>query len=276
MNEYKRILIFQDISSVGHAGGLVAQPILSALSLEACLVPTAVLSTHTGGFGKPAVTDLTPMIPQVIRHYKEAGITFDAILSGYLTGMQQVEMVLDMKKALLKEGGLLIVDPAMADHGKLYKGLDEELVRGMKMLCEEADVILPNLTEACLLTGSPYPEKENYEGSLKRMEALTKIVKGTVVMTGIGRNEKENGVLYKTEQGICHFAHPQLERGFSGTGDAFAACFAGMLVKGESTENAVETAASFVLHCMIDTLEDPEHCYGIKFEPSLYLLTEKR
>ena len=149
---YKRILTIQDISCVGQCSMTVAMPILSACGHETCILPTAVLSTHTGGFGKPVVQHLE--VDGMWKHWKEQGITFDAILVGYLGSIAAIEMVSEILDKMLAPGGISIVDPAMADHGKRYSGLSEEYAREMEALCRRADIILPNVTEAAMFTGT--------------------------------------------------------------------------------------------------------------------------
>ena len=159
--EYKRILTVQDISCVGQCSLTVALPILSACGHETAILPSAVLSTHTAGFSGYTFRDLTEDIPGICAHWVKEGIKFDAIYTGYLGTREQIADVAQVFDTLLKEGGKIIVDPAMADHGKLYSGFDMEYARAMGDLCKKADVILPNLTECCLLTGMPF--RESYD-----------------------------------------------------------------------------------------------------------------
>ena len=167
---YKRILTIQDISCVGQCSMTVALPILSACGHETCILPTAVLSTHTGGFGKPVVSHLDTVLLDIWRHWKENDITFDAILVGYLGSVPAIETVMEIADALLAPGGMLIVDPAMADHGKYYSGFDESYAQAMKVLCRKADIIIPNITEAAMLSGKEYRTvlDENYVNELVR------------------------------------------------------------------------------------------------------------
>ena len=147
--KYNRILTIQDISCLGQCSMTVALPILSACGQETVILPSAVLSTHTGGFTKPHIRDLTEDLPGIQAHWLREGIRFDAIYTGYLGSIRQIGMVADMMDTLPVPGGKIIVDPAMADHGKLYSGFDAAYVEAMKALCAKADVLLPNLTEAC-------------------------------------------------------------------------------------------------------------------------------
>ena len=153
---YKRILTIQDISCVGQCSMTVALPILSACGHETCILPTALLSTHTGGFGKPVVVHFDDVLDGMWRHWQENSIAFDAILVGYLGSVEAVKTAGKIMDTMLAPGGISIVDPAVADHGKRYSGLSEEYARAMEGLCRRADIILPNVTEAAMFTGIPY------------------------------------------------------------------------------------------------------------------------
>ena len=157
----KKVLSIQDISCYGQCSLTVALPILSHYGIETAILPSAILSTHTCGFTNFTVHDLTSEMPKIIDHWVTEHITFDCIYTGYIGDRKQFDIILNNKHKLLKEDGLFIVDPAMADNGKLYPGLDEFIVLGMKKMCMEADYIIPNVTEACLLTGIEYVEPEN-------------------------------------------------------------------------------------------------------------------
>ena len=158
--EYKRVLTVQDISCFGQCSLTVALPILSACGVETCILPSAVLSTHTAGFTGFTFRDLTDDMPKILDHWKSENISFDCIYTGYLGSITQIEYVKRMKNELLKDGAKLIVDPAMGDNGKLYSIFDLEYAKEMAKLCAVADVIVPNITEACYMTGVEY--KENY------------------------------------------------------------------------------------------------------------------
>ena len=156
---YKRILTVQDISCVGQCSMTVALPILSACGHETCILPTAVLSTHTGGFGKPAAVSLGDILESVTAHWKAADIRFDGIYTGYLGSIQAIRCVERIVDELLAPGGIFVADPAMADHGKRYSGLDADYAKAMEQLCRRADILLPNITEAAMFAGLPYREQ---------------------------------------------------------------------------------------------------------------------
>lgn len=263
---YKRILTIQDISCVGQCSMTVALPILSACGHETCILPTALLSTHTGGFGKPAVVHLDNVIEPMWKHWQENRITFDAILVGYLGSVSAVESAGRILDVMLAPGGISIVDPAMADHGKLYSGFDEAYAKAMTALCSRADIILPNITEAAMMAGLPYREDLD-EGYVQTL--LNKLEHPCVVLTGVGYEAGTTGVLLQEENRRHHYSHLRIGKSFHGTGDIFAACFTGALMQEKSMEEAVRIAADFTCRCITNTAENPAHWYGVKFETAI-------
>ena len=266
---YKRILTIQDISCVGQCSLTVALPVLSACGHETCVLPTALLSTHTGGFGKPAIVPLFNALPEIVEHWKRNGITFDLILTGYLGSISAIQTAMQVMETMLSPGGMCIVDPAMADHGKLYSGFDGEYVLTMKRLCERADVILPNLTEAALLSGMPWEDRADEDYARKLLERLPN---DRVVLTGVG--EENTGLLLRSGGKIRRYAHPRLPGSYSGTGDLFAAAFAGAMASERGMYEAAKIAADFTCRCIECTIKQPAHWYGVKFEPVLRFLTK--
>lgn len=251
---------------MGQCSMTVALPILSACGHETCILPTALLSTHTGGFGKPAVTHLDDVLGNIWRHWQQNGIMFDAILVGYLGSVAAVETASRILSEMLAPGGISIVDPAMADHGKLYSGFDEEYARAMGSLCRKADVIIPNITEAAMLSGQKYQETlcEEYVSDL-----LAGLTHPCVILTGVGYREGETGVMIREGKSQQYYAHPRIGKSYHGTGDIFAACFTGALMQENSLYDAVKIAADFTCKCIENTAENPAHWYGVKFETAL-------
>lgn len=263
---YKRILTIQDISCVGQCSMTVALPILSACGQETCILPSAVLSTHTGGFGRPAVRDLTQDLPEMARHWQSQGITFDYIYTGYLGSIQAIEYASRIMDSLLAPGGKIIVDPAMADHGKLYSGFDEGYAGAMGTLCRRADVMLPNITEAAMMTGLPYQER--FDRTYIE-ELMAKLGGKDVLLTGVGFAPEETGFALRTEGGIRYYHHQRIGRGYHGTGDIFASCFTGAWAGGKDMFRAAQIAADFVCRSIENTYTDPAHWYGVKFETAI-------
>lgn len=268
---YQRILTIQDISCVGQCSTTVALPILSACGHETCVLPPAVLSTHTGGFGTPAVRDLTDLLPQTRQHWLQAGIFFDVIYTGYLGSIEAIAQVSGIMDELLTPGGKVVVDPAMADHGRLYSGLDERYAEAMTALCQRADVMLPNITEAAMMTGMPFREDldEDYIAAL-----LHKLGGKNVVLTGVGYTPETTGFALRTETGVETYFHHRIGSSYPGTGDIFAACFTGAWAGGKSMYRAAQIAADYTGRCIENTCRDSGHWYGVRFETALPALIQ--
>ena len=271
--EYKRILTIQDISCVGQCSMTVALPVLSACGQETCILPSAVLSTHTGGFSMPAVQNLTELLPRVQAHWQKEAIVFDAVYTGYLGSIGLIACTEDIISSVTAPGGKIIVDPAMADHGKLYRGFDSDYVEAMSGLCRKADVVIPNLTEACMLTGCAYREDYDEAYVIHVVGKLHGMGIPCVVLTGVGEQAGETGVLISGPEGVHAYRHPKVARGYHGTGDLFAAAFVGSWMGGKPMTEAAEIAADFVCEAIRSTADDPSHWYGVKFETALpYLI----
>lgn len=264
--QYKRILTIQDISCVGQCSMTVALPILSACGLETCILPTALLSTHTGGFGSPQVVHFGNALDGIRQHWQENRIAFDAILVGYLGSIPAVETAARILDTMLTPGGIAIVDPAMADHGKLYSGFDAAYAQAMKKLCRKADILLPNITEAALLSGQEY--KTEWDDAYVR-KLLDGMDHDTVVLTGAVCREGMTGVAVRAGENRFQYAHKRLEKNYHGTGDIFAAAFTGALMQQKPLEEAVKIAADFTCKCIENTAKAPAHWYGVKFETAL-------
>ena len=263
---YKRALVIQDISCVGQCSMTVALPILSACGHEICILPTALLSTHTGGFGKPVVIHFDNALDEMWHHWQKSEITFDAILVGYLGSLEAIRTAGKIMDQLLAPGGVSIVDPAMADHGKLYSGLTQEYAREMEKLCRRADIILPNVTEAALFAGREYHEKLTEGYVLELLDALDH---SCVIITGTGYKDGQTGITVQEGSQRILYTHPQIGGSYHGTGDMFAACFTGALLSGKTKPEAVKIAADFVCKAIEKTVENPAHWYGVKFEQAL-------
>lgn len=266
---YKRILTIQDVSCVGQCSLTAALPILSAAGLETAILPSAVLSNHTGGFSGWTFTDLTEDMPKIRERWELENIEFAAVYTGYLGSAKQIDYVQDIVKSRLVAGGRFIADPAMADNGKLYAGFDADFVEEMKKLCFSADIILPNITEAALLTDSEY--KEIYDRSYTDMlaEKLLKNGAKTIVFTGISYKPETTGVLVIENGERKYYEHRKIAGGFHGTGDVYASAFVGALENNLPAFEAAKIAADYTLECIEKTKSDDQHWYGVKFESAL-------
>ena len=264
-----RILTVQDISCVGQCSLTVALPILSACGIETAILPSAVLSTHTGGFHGFTFRDLTDDLPAIAAHWQKENINFDAIYTGYLGSARQIDEVTAIMNTLLADGGLRIVDPAMADNGKLYVGFDAAFVEEMKKLVFSADIILPNITEACLLTDSEYKEEYDRAYTDLLIEKMVNAGAKKIVLTGVSYRPGKTGVLVCEDGKQTYYEHEHLKPGCHGTGDVYASAFVGALLRGKTLPEAAKIAADYVLDCITYTHKDPSHWYGVHFEACL-------
>lgn len=267
----KRILTVQDISCVGKCSLTVALPIISAFGIEAAILPTAVLSTHTQ-FSKFTFRDLTEDIAPICKVWLDEGIEFDGIYTGYLGSKEQIDLVLDIFRDF-GDGKLKFVDPAMGDNGKLYKGFDEVFAHEMARLCAAADMIVPNLTEACFMLDKPYIASGYDEDYVKDiLISLTDLGCKKAVLTGIGFSDDKLGCYgYDSETGefFCDY-NDKREKSFHGTGDIFSSvCFASVM-NGKTLAESSAVAADFVCDSIDATINDEKPIwYGVNFEKVL-------
>ena len=264
---YKKILTIQDISCVGQCSLTVALPIISACGIETCVLPSAVLSTHTAGFSGYTFRDLTEDMPSIKEHWMQEGIKFDAIYTGYLGSTKQIEYVEDIFASTASENCVKIVDPAMADNGNLYPGFDEAFVEAMKGLCQEADYVIPNITEACFLTGVEYKEEYDRAYIDQLLEKLTALGCKNIIFTGISYAEGKTGVVVFENGEYSYYEHDKLGKGCHGTGDVYASAFVGAFMRGKSAYEAAKIAADYAVECIKETAKLDNHWYGAAFEP---------
>lgn len=268
--KYRRILTIQDISCAGQCSMTVALPVLSACGQETCILPSALLSTHTGGFGKPVVRHLVDTMAETVAHWKQNNIRFDAILVGYLGSLEAIARINEILDTMLEPDGKVIIDPAMADHGKLYSGLDETYAKAMEGLCRRADVVLPNITEACMMAGMPYGDCSDQKAVRELLENLNI---PNVLLTGVSLTERDTGFALYSSGRTSFYAHPRVDRSYHGTGDLFAAAFTGAWMFGKPMLRAAEIAAEFTRKSIENTYNNPAHWYGVKFETAIpYLI----
>lgn len=274
----KKVLTLQDISCFGQCSITVALPIISACGIETAVLPSAVLSTHTGGFVGFTFRDLTEDIPGIIAHWKKEGIKFDCLYTGYLGNISQVEYAKVIRRELLNDGAKLIVDPAMADNGVLYNGFDDSLVKGMRKLCAQADIMLPNLTEAALMTGIEFKAENHTEKYIDDMlTELGKIGAKMIILKGISFEKNKIGiVVYEADTREKQFYFTErMDKNSPGTGDCFASAFTGALMRGKSEYESATIAADFVRECIKNTIDDESHVYGVKFEKAIPMLVNR-
>ena len=271
---YKKILTVQDISCLGQCSLTVALPIVSACGIETCVLPSAVLSTHTAGFSGYTFRDLTEDMPAIRNHWVKEGISFDAIYTGYLGSTKQIDYVADLFTSVGSENCLKVVDPAMADNGSLYPGFDAAFVEAMKGLCGKADYILPNITEACFLTGMEYKTEYDRAYIDALLEKLVALGCRNVIFTGISYAPGKTGVVVLEDGNYHYYEHDKLTNSCHGTGDIYSSAFVGALMRGKSAVDAARIAADYTVECIRETAKDPGHWYGARFEPVLNKLIE--
>jgi pyridoxine kinase len=271
---YKKILTIQDISCVGQCSLTVALPILSACGVETCVLPSAVLSTHTAGFTGFTFRDLTDDMPAIRQHWIKEGIRFSAIYTGYLGSIKQIGYVADIFADTAAADCVKIVDPAMADNGQLYSIFDMDYVEAMKGLCAKADFVVPNITEACFLTGMEYRTEYDRAYIDTLIEKLTKLGCKNVILTGVSYAAGKTGIVVFEKGAYAYYEHEMLPNSCHGTGDIYASAFVGALVQGKSAYDAAAIAANYTMECIRYTAKVENHWYGAAFEPVLGKLIE--
>lgn len=275
-----RILVIQDISASCRISMNVAVPILSCLENWVSILPTALLSTHTGkGFEEYTFLDLSAEIPAILNHWHSLGIKFDGIVIGYLGSVEQIKLMKSLITQFATEEALIILDPVMGDHGQLYPGYTQEHVEAMRELCQFADVLIPNVTEACLLTGIPYPEKPHTKESIKAIiEQLTKNAKQSMILSGVIQDESKVGTAFvaKGSTEVSYAFSKAYPGHFDGVGDLFTSVIAGFLFQNKGLKRANEVAVNYISRVVKRTIEEQINpLYGIAFEKDLmYLMKE--
>lgn len=264
----KRIISIQDISCLGKCSLTVALPILSAMGVECAIVPTAVLSTHSR-FPGFTFRDLTEDLGPIADHWQQQGFRFDAIYTGYLGSRAQIRLVGEYIDRFGGGDTLIFMDPVMGDHGRLYAGFDEDFVGEMAGLCARAHVIVPNLTEACLLTGTAYRQDPEEAWVRELLHKLADLGAEKVVLTGVCLEAGKTGFVgMEAATGkLFTYAHEKIDASFSGTGDLFASTAVGALMGGRPLPQALTLAGDFVRACIHRTVENGgQDRYGVDFE----------
>lgn len=273
----EKVVTIQDISCFGKCSLTVALPVISAMGIETAVIPTAVLSTHTGGFRDFTFRDLTDDIPEISRHWSSLGLKFDAVYTGYLGSKKQVQIISDFFDTFRTEDNVIVVDPVLGDSGRFYTGFDNEFAEEMKKLCAKADYIIPNMTEASFMLGIPY--KENYDEDYVKdiLRRLAQIGCRTPVLTGVHYNNARQGAAaYDSRTGEFYFSFGEnINRTVHGSGDIFASVFTGAVVRGKSLQRALDIAVNFTLDCIRATVPEKDgNWYGSNFELCIGRLVE--
>lgn len=268
----KRVAAIHDLSGFGKCSLTVASPILSAAGIETSALPTAILSTHTGGISGYTYHDLTEDMRPVMKHWKSLDIKFDAIYTGFLGSFEQLDIVKEFFDAFRQEDNLILVDPVMGDNGELYTVFTREFAAGMRMLCQKADIIVPNLTEAALLLDEPFhpgPYTHAYiESLLRKLGALGP---QKVVLTGVYFKEDELGAATydRTTDTIDYVFTQKIPGYYHGTGDVFASALLSALLNDFSLIDAAAIAVHFTTDSIRRTYKaKTDYRFGVNFEQS--------
>lgn len=273
--DMKRILTIQDISCIGKCSITVALPLISAMGMETAILPTAVLSTHTM-FQHFTCKDLEDQIDPITDHWVSEGFHFQCIYTGYLASAQQIELVKGVFGKFRTDDCLIVVDPAMADNGKMYAAFTPSFAQSMASLCAEADIILPNITEASFMTSLPYRETYDEAYIIELLQRLTGLGAKTAILTGVGFAPGKTGVYGydSVRDEYFYYETDRIDASYHGTGDVFASVFTGAVMNDLTWKEAVPIAADFTARCLQATLDDPEGVnYGVNFETEIpYLL----
>ncbi len=286
----KRVLTVQDISCVGKCSLTAAIPVISAMGIEVCPLPTAILSNHTA-FSSFSFLDLTDKIPEILNEWKKQGFHFDAIYTGYLGSIKQIDLVHKILDEFAQNDTLVVIDPCMADNGKLYTGFSQDFVNQMAKLCGRANVILPNMTEACFLVNQDYDIFTHTNESItKVMAKLLSLGAQQVILKGVEFSKEKIGVAYCSQklfdnnfstnennmEDMNIYFHHRYDENFHGTGDVFASAVTGALVLKKDIKDAVKIACDFVQESIECTLLNPNYnWYGVDFESALRNLSQK-
>ena len=264
----------QDLSGFGRCSITVALPILSAMGVQVSCLPTAILSTHTGGFTGYTFRDLTGDMEPFFRHWQKEGFRFQALYTGYLGSLEQLEIVGRFLDAFQTKENLTLVDPVMGDHGVLYSRFDDQMVQGIRRLCQRADVIVPNMTEAAFLTHTPYrPDLKDEKEILRLCEQLMQLGPKKVVLTGIRPKDGHLGAACFDGKKLHIYAPPHVPKQYDGTGDVFASVLLGGLMQGDTLEMAMQRAADFTRLCVEKSLANgTDMHHGVDFEMCLHEL----
>ena len=273
MNCQPRVLTAQAFACLGKSSGSTALPVLTAMGLECALLPTALLSTHTG-FPEATFLPLTQQMTEIIAHWRKQELRFDGMYLGYLAAPVQAALVGEVVTKLANPDCVVVVDPVMGDNGNPYRGFDESRIAATRSLCRKAKVLLPNLTEAALLLQRPYDPDPDAASLESLLDALLEMGPDTVILTGVPGPDNTLGIAGKQKDGaVFTYFHEKAARGYFGTGDIFASVLTGSLVRGETPEAAAKKAADFALQCIKTTLAAPDgRWYGTCYEQELWRL----
>lgn len=270
----KRIVSIQDISCIGKCSETVALPIISSMGVETAILPTSILSTHTA-FKNFTFKNLSDECYKIIKHWKEENFQFDLIYIGY-TGTEEIlDLVSYFIDQFKTENNIVVFDPAMADHGKMYSGINEDIVGKMKEICKKVDILRPNITEASLLLGKEYNPNPSIEEIKTTAKQLKELGPKNVIITGVEQEGQLGAIGYDGEK-YCSNFETKYNVSYHGTGDVFTSCLSGCLVLGKTMEESIKIATKFTTECVRLTYEDINGTkYGVNFEQAIPYLIQQ-
>lgn len=270
----KRIVSIQDISCIGKCSETVALPIISSMGIETAILPTSILSTHTA-FKNFTFKNLSDECRKIMNHWKKEDFQFDLIYIGY-TGTEEIlNLVLDFINEFKTDKNLVVFDPAMADHGKMYSGINENIIEKMKEVCKKTDILRLNLTESSLLSGQKYKENSNLDENKETAKKLSTLGPKKVIITGVQKNDKIGALGYDGKEFYSNF-EKRYDVSYHGTGDVFTSTLSGCLVNGKNIQEAITIATKFTTECVRLTYEDKNGTkYGVNFEEALPFLIKQ-
>lgn len=275
----QHILLIEDISLVGRCSLTAALPLLSACGIRVTMLPTALLSSHTGGFGTPHRLDLSEHMAGILAHWQEIPLRFDAVHVGYLAGSHQLPQVMEAVRRYRQPGTRLFVDPVMGDWGRRYSFCDEKLIEGFTALAQGADLLLPNRTEAALLLHQPYEKgADSPEKLLHQLHALLKLGSQAAVITGISCGDGYIGAAALSDAGSLPTVSlaREGEGSWPGTGDLFASVVEAALLQGKTLKAGCDLAVRFVSRCIAHADAAPKQArFGLPFEQELHWLAQE-
>lgn len=277
MEKLKRILAIHDISCVGKCSITEALPVISACGIECSILPTSLLSTHTGGFTNYTFLDLSDEMNKIVNHFKSLNLDIDAFYTGYLGNIKQIEDVINYIDLLKNKNSIIFVDPVMADDGKLYKAFDLNYAHKMVDLVKKANVIIPNLTEACLLLDIPYLDKkdwnlDNFKNIVLKLSKLSNNI-NIVILSGVEIKKGKIGVLgyNKLINEFFYVETDKIDGYFHGTGDLLSSSIISCLMNGLSLDKSCQYSIDFVFNSILKTVEENrDYKYGVSFEKEIF------
>jgi pyridoxine kinase len=267
----KRVLTIQDISCLVKCSLTIALPVISAMGVETVILPTAVLSTHTM-FKNFTVKDLSDQIEPIKDHWLSEDVKFDAIYTGYLGTIEQIDQMKELFSDFRRDGVTVFVDPVMADNGKLYPAFDMDYVKKNAELCAEADIIVPNITEAAFMTGMEYKEEYDEAYIKEMLSKLNEFGAKVSVLTGVSLEPGKTGVMGYDREADDYFVYQndRVDATYHGTGDLFSSSCVGAMMRGKSWQEAMKIAADYTAYTIEVTLKNPEKpWYGVDFEATI-------